>query len=380
MKDNEFKNYIENYIENLANKNDKRKAHLFLDYLKEDFGDDTLETPIIFSILDKEYFLNSLVNYIEDTSPSRGVAEDYRRTIIELCNSICKKYNIKNQFLESVPETNDFLNTSKELIKSLKEIQSRECLSFSDCEILEETISNFLNTENLDDAIRESIVNDNYKPNYFERLTSVIAIKLVQKYGLANKTIANLNLSNLTLERRLLSIKEFELPIDEKLSELFCLYLTNRELVLSKNNTTNDILFLKKDGSPYLDINDNVDSGQLFLLLDLALKHTSTTKLRYKTIAELVSKNVNIKLLSKLTDVSEKTIVKLSCEDENYQTNFLYNIFNGSSKTSINSTKKDIKGQIQCPYCGCYKDASSENWILIQVNGDEKKAYCLQGV
>lgn len=99
------------------------------------------------------------------------------------------------------------------------------------------------------------------------------------------------------------------------------------------------------------------------------LEHREVTGLRYRTIIELVSKGANIHLLFQLTGVKPDKIAELCIEDKTS----LENIFRGISNSYTLKQRKSKKGQLQCPYCGNYKDASSENWILIQVIGDDKK-------
>ena len=373
MQKSEFNKYIENYIDNLNNKSDKRKVKFFLECLENDIGKEALDNPMVFGMVDKDYLLSGLLTYIDKNAPSKGVAEDYRRTSIELCKEVCKQYKIKNEFLESAPEQSEFIEISKLLIKELKESKSRECISFEDYEILDEEIRDFFSTEFLEEKIVASLKNEFYKPNYYERLISAIALKLVQKYGLSNKKIANLKIIDLNTDKRSLSINDFILPLDEKLFSNFTLYLKYRDLVIQSNDISTEFLFIKKDGTPYLDINGSTDSGQLFLLMYTALGHTSTTKLRYKTIIELVSKRVNVNLLSELTDVSEKTIGKICIDDDNEYKGYLYDVLDGSTIMNALEEIKRQKGQIRCPFCGEYKDASSENWLLIQVKNEDKK-------
>ena len=375
---NEFSSFISNYIENLKNVNDKAKANYFMDYLraylKANMGEETLENPDVFSVLDKDFLLDSIESYINEKQPVKGVAKDYKRTITDLCKEVCKKNEIKNDFLESASEQDDFNGITKEWFAHLKKSESRECMSSEEVEILDEAIRAFFDTENLESKINYSIEKINSRPNHYGWLVSAIALKLIQKFGLDNGTIANLKITDLNMEDRILGANGFKLPISEGLYSNFELYLKSRILVIKTQNTETDTLFVKRTGKPYCDINGNPDSGQLFLLMDSTLNHTSTTGLRYRTIIELVSKGANINLLFQLTGVTKEKIVEICIEDKaDEDESSLENIFRGVKNPYILEKKKPRKGQLQCPYCGSYNDASSENWILIQVAGEEKK-------
>lgn len=370
MEKENFSKYLENYIENLRNINDKPKARFFLDGIKNTLGETALAYPDTFGIIDKDYLLNSLEDYFSNSPPpSKQAAGDYRRTILGLCETVCNDYGIQNNFLLSVPEKNDFDNKSRDMIALLREPESRECMSLDEFEVLYESIRDFFNTNNLDDEIEKSIIIENNRTNHYGRLVSAIAVELVNKYGLSNDTIPNLKISDLHLQDQILEANSFKLTIDETLARHFVLYLRYRQLVLEEAAIQTNFLFIKKNGSPYLNINNRPESGQLFLLMKSAIGHTTTSKLRYKTIIELVSKGANIYLLSQLTNVTTGRITELCAGNPSE----FENIFKGNHRYNSIRPKPRIKGQMQCPFCGNSKDACSENWILIQVSGNDKK-------
>ena len=367
MENMQFNDYLENYIESLKNKNDKLKARFFLNCLRYDFGEAALINPDIFGIIDKDYLLKSLDDYLSN-SPSKQAAGDYRRTILALCETVCNNYKLINDFLLSVPEKNDFENNARDMIALLRPPERRECMSHDDYEKLIEEIRAFYNTKNLEEEIEKSISIENYKPNHYGRLVSALALELVQKYGLSNETIPSLNISDLCLQDRILQVESFRLPIDDGLAQNFALYLKSRQLIIENTSAQTQRLFIKKNGTHYLDTNGYPDASQLFLLMKYALDHTTTAKLRYKTITELVLKGANINLLSQLTKVKVKRIAELCVGSPSE----LETIFKANDTRPLRPRVR-VKGQMQCPFCGNSNDACSENWILIQVSGDEKK-------
>lgn len=372
MQKSEFQNYVESYIAHLKNVNDKAKANFFVEYLQLYMGKKALESPDVFDVLDKDFLLDSIDAYVKEKQPVKGVAEDYRRTILVLCKEICKKYIIENDFLESASEQTEFNEITKEWFEHLKKSESRECMSSEEAEILDEAIRDFFSSENLEHNINYSIDHTTSRPNHYGWLVSAIVLKLIQKFGLDNGTIANLKITDLNMEDRILYANGFKLPMSEVLFSYLKLYLQSRNLVIKKHNNQTNILFVKRNGTPYCDINGRPHSG-LFLILDSLFNHTSTAGLRYRRIIELVSKGANINLLCQLTGVDKETIVDICVDDKAN----LENLFNTEKVLHYFDQRPTKIGQIQCPYCGTFNEASSENWILIQIEGDSKKVFGL---
>lgn len=364
-----FGDFLSNYTENLKKIMDKPKANFFLEYLKSTYGRKSLETPAAFGAIDKDVLLNSIEVYINEKWPVKGVAEDYRRTIIELCETVCKEYEIENAFLESVSEQKDFYEITKDWFDHLKQSESRGCISSEDVEKLDEAIRLFFNTENLENQIRKSIENKKTQNNYYRQLVSTISVKLVQKYALANATIPNLKLTDLSMEEKTLIVNGFKLHLDDELIQCLELYLKSREWVVKATDSKTDKLFITKDGAPYLNKNGYSQNDKLFALMQDTLGHKEATGLQYRTIIELVSRGANINLLSQLTGVNKETIADICVEEKAT----LENIFTNVHSSHLWGRRIARKGQLQCPYCGSYNEASSENWILIQVPGNEKK-------
>ena len=369
VKNDEFKIFLSNYIENSQKIMDKPKASFFLDYLRSTYGRKSLETPDAFSAIDKDVLLNSIEAYINDKWPVKGVAEDYRRTIIELCEAVCKEYDIENAFLESASEQKDFYEITKDWFEHLKQSESRECMSSEEVEKIDEAIRLFFNTANLEDQIRKSIENKKIQNNYYRQLVSAISVKLVQKYALANATIPNLKITDLNIEERTLVVNGFKLHLSDELIPYLKLYLKSREWVVKATDSNTDKLFITKNGTAYLTKTGYSQNDKLFALMQDTLGHKEATGLQYRTIVELVSRGANINLLSQLTGVNKETIADICTEDKSTLESIFANVHN----PHVIGQRKVRKGQLQCPYCGNYFDASSENWILIQVAGNEKK-------
>lgn len=369
MENAELRDYFKQYKASLTNLNDRAKARFFINFLSSYMGTAALDNPNIFAVLDKDFFLDSINAYIDEKKPKISAARDYRRTIFELCNDACEKYSIVNTFLDSISERKYFDEKTDELFEHLDKSESRECMSSEAFEILDETINDFFNTTSLDRKIMESIQNIRSRPNYYGWLVSAIALNLIRYFGLDNKMIPIIKVADVNLEDSTISINGFSLPLNESLIAEFQLYLKFRDIVIRAQKKQTDTLFIKRNGADYCDINGRPASNDLFLILVTIFGSANTSGLRYRTITELLSKGANINLLHQLTAVDQQTIIDLCTEDKAS----FENIFQSKNNADIYVPRKNKKGQIRCPYCGNSRDASSENWILIQIVGDKKK-------
>lgn len=374
MRECSFIEYIESYIANVGKVNDRAKVRFFIDYLRnylrEKRKDGTLSNPEVFGFLDKEFFLSSIESYIDERNPARNVAESYKRAIKELCEKVCNDYAIRNMFLESYPEQNEFDRVTSLTFDGLKQSESRDCMSTDEYEMLDMKYKSFIKMDGLDAKIKESIGKARGY-NYYGRLVSAITFSLVDKFGLDNKTIANLRTTDLSISNKKLNIKEFRLDVDDELIAIFELYLKYRDLVTEKCVDDSNILFLTRTGKPYINKNGQADNGPLFTLVDTD-KPFDVSGLQNRAIVRMVSKGANINLLYELTGTTEQTIAKLCDYGPDERAKF-EKLFSRTREAYYQEHRIRSKGYIQCPFCGNYKDASSENWILIQIEGQKKK-------
>lgn len=374
MKKNDLVNHIEIYISNLEKINDKSKARFFLNYLRAyanvEFGVNSLNTPDIFSVLDKDFFLATIESYIAEMQPAKNVAESYKRTVFELSNEICNYYKISNDFLNDHSERADLDKITTELFSNLKPIENRGCMSIDDFEALENEFRTFLNTDNLDYLITQSIKNSR-ENNHYGKLVSAIAFKLVHQFGLGNNTIAKLKLTDLSTQDRTICINKFILPLDDGLFSNLELYLQSRTIVLDTYATHSDYLFITRTGVPYLTKNTQADNPKLFRHVN-SDKQFNVSGLRYRSIARMVSKGANINLIKELTSTSEDKIATI-CDYGKTERDAFVGLLSDKPMVHITEKSRRPKGQIQCPFCGQYHDASSGNWILIQIDGEQKK-------
>lgn len=362
MNHNEFNCYVENYILELNKSNDNRKVRFFASYIKRYSQENNCDILDLFRTLDANFLLDSILAYITEMAPTQNVATEYRRIIMKFCNTICEKYELENVFLNNMPQQIDFNNFSSGLFSELRKTESRNCLPFEELERLEAKIDEYLSMENLNEEVIKSIETPYRKPNYYGKLVSAIALKLVKYFGLSNDVIAKLEITDLNVKDRKLAVNGFDLYLNDDIISYFKLYLDYRKSVVSKTNSKAVELFISNKGKAYLNNKNHAENGQLFILLDEVFNSYSTTGLQYRAIVDLVSRGANIELLHQLTGTDAKTIAEICVGNkEEFETIF---------RCSYVATKKFSKGQFKCPNCKEMIEATSEKAVLLKYPND----------
>ena len=357
---------IENY--------QRPKLKYFVKYLQQELGDAVLSDVEVFARLDEGWLLNSLELYIDEISPAVQTADDYIRAILALIKSICLDYELENAIVTSVTARDSLLEGAYNRIQHLRKRENQECMSDEEYEKIDEAICGVFSTPDLEEQISQSI-GENQNRTYGS-LVSAIVLRLVWKYGLKNDAIANLMLEDLHLDEKILVVHNISLPLDEDLISNFKLYLRCRELILS-GDTRITYLFVKPNGTPCLDTTHHADNNVLFALMKSAVGHKKVGKLQYRTIIDLVRKGANVNLVSHLTDTNAETIGRICQANQEEFEAGLKSILCGS-QIMAQSRNRLKKGFMRCPFCGKSKEACSENWILIQVEGEHKKYLACQ--
>ena len=356
-------------------KTDKPKLKYFFEYLdkKIEYGDTF--NNMYFELLNQEDLLESLEYYIENASPARQSAQDYKRDVNNFLKMLNEEYGIRNEVVYDREIYRQYEESVRKIISKLKEQEIKGCITDEKYERLNETIDKFLDTPNLETLLLQDIENNDSKSVYYSKFVSILPVKLAMKYGIGNHTMAYLKINN--FQNNILKVNGFELVLDNEMIELFKIYMSLREAIVRKMKVVTDFLFIKADGSSFINVLPNgkeiVDAGGFFLIMKLPVGNFSLKSICYKRIIELVRRGINISFLSQLVEVTPRKILELMPGDELEKKRFENELLNTSKKI----TKKSFsiqKGNMKCPFCGNEKEAIAENWLLIQV-GDEEKRY-----
>jgi hypothetical protein len=372
-----------NLEEYRKNKNNA-KINIFSEYLYQKF--EILDKNIafdnnIFSLLNTSDLIESLEYYIAENHVTAQVtADNYISYIRELFDVLSKNYNIKNDVFFNKDLNDDFTLKTKEIISKLRKTENKDCADDDQYERLNIGIEKFLTTYNeqmifeeikkfKDDSNKTTM--KNYNP-----FVSILPTKLVMKFGLKNITVSNIELQQINLETKHLYIKNFVLPLDNELLDLFSKYLRVREYVIKLYNSSETKLFIKHNAEPFVKSipgrKDKPDYAGLFKIMENVIGNRSATSFAKRKILEMLNNGISISTISELTDLSNKGCIDL--QDKNFKDDDVNQILN----TFFNpQTKNDIskKEYIKCPICGKEVRATSDNLVLAQFldKNDETK-------
>lgn len=369
MNYNEFNVFVETYISEINKSNDNRKIRIFAKYIERYSRENNYDILELFESLNEDFLLNNIFEYITEYEPTQNVAVEYKRIIINFSKGVCQKNKIINSFLNSVDKQEAFNISSSELFGMLKESERTDCMSREELKFLNEKIGDYFSMEDFNDNILACIEKSNTKRNYYGKLVSAIALKLIECFGLSNDVIAQLKISSLNIEKRQLMVNGFDLFLNDDITSYFQLYLKYRQVVIEKVNTEIDELFITNKGKAYL-TRGHANNGSLFVLLKDVFNSVKTTGLQYRAIVDLVSKGANIELLHQLTGTDSRTIAEI-CIGEKSEFEDLF------KPTKYITNKTVLKGRFICPTCKKMIEATSEKAVLLKhPNDDTLYLYC----
>lgn len=274
------------------------KLRCFFEYLEENFFENGYFDNDYLELLSEEHFLQSLKFYIERAKyiPARQSANDYIRDLKKFFGMLLEEYGIRNAVFYDYERLVNFDGLTKPIIENLKEQENKECISDEEYEKLDEAINEFLSIPHLKESIAKDIEENYYKTNknskYYTKFLSVLPVKLAMKYALSNKTLVDLKISSLDMQKEVLYVHGFEIALDAEMVKLFQYYLEMRTQIIDLYRVEMDILFLKVDGESCVSKSrKNVgqpEASTLFFIMSKAIGNTACKKVSYKRIIELV--------------------------------------------------------------------------------------------
>jgi len=179
------------------------------------------------------------------------------------------------------------------------------------------------------------------------------------------------------MDNKKLFINGFELVLDDEIIRILTDYLQLRSYIITLYSLTQDYLFIKNDGTPYITSqkgrNKSPDYNSFYKLMKKEVGTQAVDLLTARRIVQMIKKGIDIATISKLTSTAGDTLINLfekynQDEDANKKLNdFFYKEL--SNNQNISSEKKGI---IRCSFCGDIHSIESENWLLAQLkeNGE----------
>lgn len=360
------------------------KIKAFIEYLYEKCGvSDTGEFDSeYFRLLNIEDLLQSLEYYISKGKVTgQGTAQNYIKNITDFFDMLKNDYDINNDIFTDVYMNNKFLAESKKIICKLKGTESKNAATDEQFETLNNGINDLLQNLKIDDIYDEITQLKNKEIKYvkkYSRFVSIIPVKLIMKFALGNSTTISLEVESIDIENEIINVNGFKLNLDKELVELFKTYLKIREYILKLYSLTESKLFVESNGRPFIRDSKKIKNfpyySSFFKIMDDTI-HTQAAELfAARRILEMLNEGIDISTISKLSDSSIETCVKLQRSNVNDDEaneklqQFLYDDGNIGKKISINK-----KGYLKCPFCGREVKAISDEWILVQLEDNGKK-------
>lgn len=362
---------------------DNTKVRVFIKYLYEKYGNSDSEDfdNKYFTQVDEEDMIESLRYYISKNGVTAQVTADNYITFTKdfFIKVLSSEYGIKNSLFINNDLLNHYVARAKEeIISRLKKSESKVSANDEQYEKLNNYINDYSNSLSFNDIYDElqklRYGNLSYAKIY-HRFVSIMPVKLVMKFALANKTIISLELKDLDMINNVIIVNGFKLPLDDELINLFELYLRIRQIVLHQQSKEESKLFIKPNGEPYITVSKDsnrdydTDYASFFKIMKDCINTVSADLFASRRILEMLDRGVDISTVAKL---SGRTNEKFSELQKNYSSDTgdrLQRFFNDD----INIHKKLIikkKGYLKCPFCGNEVEAISEEWVLVQFEYD----------
>ncbi len=352
---------------------DTAKLEHFFEYIEEVYPMNKHDNSF-FQSLDKDDFLHSIEYYVEKMGgPAQNTVGDYKRALISFFKEVLyREYEIRNTTFFDAELKEIFDSESKYIINNLKTQESKEYINDEDYIKLIRKINEYKNKEGLSDEVLYSIKNYEKKGSKkkYNNFVSIIAIKLVMEFALKNQVIADIKFTDLSITDKMLKVNGFDLSLNDDIIELLEQYIIYRDIVINRNNSKSNILFLNIDGNPFRNTKgkgkNNVDASSLFAYLQdiYGEGKSGTSKIAYRKIIQLLDEGCNIATISKLTGYSSDTIGDLYGDAGSTFSQQKEKLVRMLKEKTNFSMKMRSKGLLRCPFCGERSEAIAENWVL----------------
>ena len=376
------------YEEEITKVNDKasRKIKIFIQYLYKRYGINPLNKKFdndYLYLIDDNDIIESLEYYIAIGGVKYQItANNYLTDVKNFFNELLNDYNIKNETFTDVILRDQLFEKSKKIISKLKESESKLYASDEQFEKLNIGIEKFMSEISINDIYDEIDRCNNTKNNkrtyvkLYNKFLSIITMKLVMMYGLANSKILSLKREDIDIEKNTISISGFVFKLNDELSNLLNNYIKIRDYVMKMHSINETCLFIKHTGEKYKKdkSNSRPDYASFFRILNDTIGTCSAELFSNRRILEMINEGIDIHTVAIFTGKSEEKCIELkkslNSEDDIQQN--LRKFFEGD-KVLQREFNIQRKGYLKCPNCNKEVKAVSDEWILVQFQNSERK-------
>lgn len=166
---------------------------------------------------------------------------------------------------------------------------------------------------------------ENYKYNRYKSLLARLLIQLYLFTGISSERVPQLKTSDLSIDRDILWINNYEITLPQKIVAQLKDYLNIRNRVLSKVNIETDQLFISDKGDSTFDTGSIGKPDLVHSPISRSLETHSTSScfsLVKHAIIEMIKQNISIDSIERLT--GQGPIIIRSCYDHVYELDISY--------------------------------------------------------
>jgi len=364
--------------------NKATKIRVFNDFFCDEFGIKNHNEYIdvyFFEEMNIDFIARGLERYIEINKVSaQNPAETFVNAVYELLAYVSREYGAKNAILTDMDKNKEFYKRTKEIISKLRSTITKDIATDDDFEELVNYVESYLEEH---DSIESELIKEidlliSHKRSklwVYPSFISVIAAKLLMKYGLKYNVIISLNVNDIDLENNGITINGILLPLRSDLVFLLKIYMPIRKELVTHYNINHEKLLVKyTTGGPYL----HSDYGKLYILMDKSFKSFKSESFSSKRILEMLDSGIDTYLISILTGFEVTRCVDIQSNNRSNDRSEEYCI---DKIREFLSNKKQIDASqfITCPFCGIKKKANIENWIIVKFEDADNKYVACKG-
>lgn len=366
------KEYIEKFIP--TNRSEKTQMEVFFEFISAQIFNNEEYTVEDFVYLNNDDLLESLKYYIKcNKVTAKGTAKAYLGYLKNFFVNLEGYYKVNSDifvngnFLQALwdeadkiisllndkEETNTNIATNEEydnLVQKIKEAEHKYSFETAMTEI--------------DKYVENGCLG---KLEKFRLILSVCATQMLLEYGFANRTIIEIRISDIDLEKGVIKREIYELPIPNSIKNNLNEFIKIRNYLLFKLETTQDKLFIKYDGNSIslAEAADKLFSG---VMGDKSSK--ASKPFAKRCIERMIDAGLNSQVIRELTGYSND-VYQNACDfvNENNVNNIQNKINEFITPTQSKSVRKI--GYVDCPMCGKKSiKATSDEFVLIRKPGD----------
>lgn len=372
---------------------EKKQVDFYFDFLLQMFESDELDEDY-FGLINCDDLLESLKNYIRVSKiTARGTASSYIGNIRKLYENLETYYGIKN---EDIYVNKNFVTyiteKSKVIYATLNKTTDKETATDEEYENLLSNIKEEENKYSYNAAVegfKKYVYVDNRNklsdgPDSFRLIRAVCASRFVYEFGIKNKEIVKMKVSDVNLEQGIITRGRYKLRLSEEFKKSLIEYIKIRRYWLLNLEKESAFLFISRNGD---EMSINQASNKLFgsiISKSNKKRSKSTDYFARKCLTRMINQGFNSLFIEEITGYKKNTYEKL-CEsineDKEYTENKLLDFTKVDRNSKIETKNKSSvriwkKGFIYCPECGRELKAVADELVLLKKENDEKLYLC----